>query len=249
MARRGPEDGAVVLAQLQRTSVDRRGLGPADVPGFVLDHRELADLLDQGRRGTKVLGEPGLDPVAEQASAGLEDLLDEGVAAHLGDRLQERRGQAVVVGREASLRRRRDVVQVPGAPDAVADRLASDEAGRFELAEALKGAGPAHAQAGRQPVWPGGAALAELEEDGPPERVIGRVAVSMPIPVPVAVAVRTTRGWSMGAVGVAHGRKASIGRAHPPTAARPSASPSASLNSGAQGPGPAITYGDASTEA
>ncbi len=230
-------------------AVDRRRLGPADVARFVLDHGQLADLLGQGRGRAELLGEAGLDAVAQQAPPGLEDLFDEGVAAHLGDRLEERRGQAVVVGGEASLGRRRDVVEVPRAPDAMADRLARHEAGRLELAQALQGARSTHPEAGGKRVGPGGAALTEVEQDGPAQRVIRRVAIAVAVAVAIAirVPVRPTRGRLMGGVEVAHGRKASIGRAHPPTAARPSASPSASSNSGAQGPGPASTYGVAST--
>ena len=56
-------DRAVVLAQSERPVFAEEGLGK--VAGLVLDDRELADPLGQGRILGQVLGDPAANPVAD----------------------------------------------------------------------------------------------------------------------------------------------------------------------------------------
>ena len=86
----------------------------------------------------------------ELATPRREDLLEQVVAADGLDRREQPGGEALVVGREEVLRLGGDVVQVARPPDAVADGLAADEAGRLERPQLLEDAGPAGTKPGGQ---------------------------------------------------------------------------------------------------
>ena len=137
---------------------------------LVLDDRELADAVLERRVGGQPLAEAVLHLLGDEPAPGVEDLVDEGVAADHADRGEQTRGEPVVVRRERDLGVGRDVVQVARPADAVADGPAVDEPRRLERAELLEDPGPARAEA-RGKLFGGGCAVAaELHEDVPAER-------------------------------------------------------------------------------
>ena len=84
--------------------------------------------------------EPVLHLLGDQPAPGVEDLVDEVVAADRADRGEQTRREPVVVRRERDLGVGRDVVQVARPADAVADGPAVDEPRRLERAELLEDA-------------------------------------------------------------------------------------------------------------
>ena len=163
-----PEDRAVALLEPDRpVAVDHRA---RQVALLVLDDRELADAVLERRVGRQPLAEAVLHLLGDQPAPGVEDLVDEGVAADHADRGEQTRGEPVVVRRERDLGVGRDVVQVARPADAVADGPAVDEPRRLERAELLEDAGPARAEARGELFGRGCAVAAELDEDVPAER-------------------------------------------------------------------------------
>ena len=142
-ARRDVVDGAVVLAQPDRAVGAERGVG--EVALVALDDGQLANPIEERRLGGHAFGHLLADPVAELAPPRGEDLVEQIVPADRLDGGQQAGRQGVVVGREEVLGIGGDVVQVARPADAVADRLAADEAGRLERPKLLEHAGPAGA--------------------------------------------------------------------------------------------------------
>ena len=98
-----------------------------------------------GASGADAFGHLLADPVAELAPPRGEDLVEQIVPADRLDGGQQAGRQGVVVRREEVLGIGGHVVQVARPADAVADRLAADEAGRLERPKLLEHAGPAGA--------------------------------------------------------------------------------------------------------
>ncbi len=157
-----------MLAQPDRAVDLEDRVGEVAVVG--LDHRQLADPLDErGVRG-EAIGHLLTDALAELASPRGEDLVQQVVPADGLDGGEESRGEGVVVGREEVLGVGRDVVQVARPPDPVADGLAADEMSVLECPELLEDAGPAGTEALGQLVRRARAVEAEPEQKVASER-------------------------------------------------------------------------------
>ena len=132
-------------------------------------HGELANAVRERRARGHSFVEPLPQPRAHLPAPGGEDLLDEIGAADRDDRVEERSGEAVVIGREEVLGVGRHVVQVPWPANPVALHGVVDEAGLFERAELLEDAGPARAEVVGEAIRRHGSA-AEVHEDRPAQR-------------------------------------------------------------------------------
>ncbi len=162
------EDRAVVLPESDRSVGGHHGLG--EVPGRVLDHRQLANAIRERRIGRHPLVEPDAEPGAELSSPRGEDPVQERVAADRRDRLDQAQGQSVVVHREEVLRIRGHVIAMPRPPNPVALDLVGHEPTLFEGVELLEDSRPAGPEVRREDIGRHWAALAEVDEDCPPER-------------------------------------------------------------------------------
>jgi hypothetical protein len=134
-------DRAVVFAQAQCSVLADVPVG--QVAGLVLEDRELSDAIGQPGVRRQPRRELLLEPMADLATAGREDVLDEIGTADVRDCREQPGREAVVVRGEETLRIRRDVVEMAGPADAMALGRMSHEIGGLERVELLEDPGAA----------------------------------------------------------------------------------------------------------